>query len=226
MRNLKIVATGRSKSSLDQLAVVSSLVKIVNPKIVCYNGNAIYDFKTKEFLVLNKFRVTENLIKKINTIGKKFVVDIDGQLYSNSKESRTRFSIINKIPKSKIIVGIPTINPLTNILSFQIYDENINFDNLKVLGNYSIQNYKYMTIVYPENTSKENGLKYMFSRDLVEYSTDFKIAIGNDINDIGMFQWSDFSIAVMNSSELVKKKTNKVLDQCLSSYLQKQIGDK
>lgn len=207
---MRYIITGRSKTSLSSIMDLNNLLKDFETNIICYNGNALWDWKSDRLMKINyidkSYAIVNELIKK----GIEFVVDFGDEIYSSTKGSALRYSIYNKVPRNSIIIGVNEYK--IHALIFHIYCKSEKLEVVKKIFKNEEIRYEYWPlylIVYPRNTDKANGIKYILNK---YENIDCKITtLGNDYNDIGMTCFADCGIAVSNSPLELKEKADIIL---------------
>ncbi|QSF13390.1 Cof-type HAD-IIB family hydrolase [Mycoplasma sp. Mirounga ES2805-ORL] len=195
------------------LPKIFDLAKELNSNyIIAGSGTQIYDCRKNE-LIYKKF-IYHNEGIKVLEIAKDFNLtaffyDEDNLYLFNSEESTKKFlenfmdyhdwKITNKLPKN--IFKIELISSNKNLIDAA-------FDRLnsqKLLLN--IENLKSYIEIVPDKTSKGSGIKWI-CENVFEANPDNVMSIGDNINDIPMFKECNFSYAMDNSAEAVKKNSN------------------
>lgn len=212
--DIKILATGRNKCSIDNCNVLAKVLKSFNPNIVCYNGNAIYNFETKSFSVINSFSILRN---DLIQFGLHYIIDIGGNIYASSNIARLKFCYINRLPRASVEIGIPFCKVYLDVLLIQCFDNKLLELTLSTTD-VEVNKNKNFSIFYPLNTGKENGVSYLIKSLMLEGNI---VSFGNGINDISLLSWSTTGVAVKDSCQPLKN----VADEILSFELYKFINN-
>ena len=184
--------------------------------IISSNGSEIYDSQNEK-IIFNSFIDYDEIIKLVeyafsNDI--RLILTLENFEYVTKNVRNSNQKLLSRVNYKKNLINC-------KIKQCMFIDKNVN-ELLKIKKIISLNNKlniidevnkinsceeKWLS-VSSSNCSKGNALKV-----LTEYlciSLDNTIAIGNDKNDISMFEASGFSVAVANASEDIKNKVDYV----------------
>ena len=205
---LVILCSGRANSNMINIS------KTVNssPIIISSNGSLAFDYTKNK--ILYDTPINQN---DLNIIWN----------YSCQKEiGLTLNSIFDRFKNNNSILEAKLINSLSGINSSisQIVATSINLENLENLKNYislyssdteskniwqNNKNYFEMDIFNKAN-SKGKAIKEILS--YLNIPKDFSMCIGDQTNDISMFEECNVKVAMKNGNELLKSKSDYITD--------------
>lgn len=227
-----IICTGRNNLYAIQKSSEANCSNIV----ISDNGALIYDYG-KDIIICEK-SIPSDIIKKVWNYSLKnnidCVYDTKESLYRNIIFKDNTYIknniLINSLeeitePVTQIVASnkdynkmIEFINYINNIKELKINNANIN----KKIGS----NKSYYCDINVYEVSKGNA-----ERELIKYlNIDFEdtMAIGDSENDISLFENVNYSVAMKNASEDIKKKTKVVTEYTndedgLAKFIEKHI---
>lgn len=218
------IATART------IATVKKLTEKINISmpVVLMNGVIIYDINTSKYVDIEE--IPKNSIncffEKLEEYGSKgFLYTIENNTmqtyYVNCSTPNAQGFIEERIIKyGKIFTKIKNFVEILNrkIVYYSISDleEKLRplYDEIKNLEGLHIEFYR---DIYNENfwyleACSEKASKYNAIMKLRElYGFDRVVCFGDNLNDIPMFNASDYSCAVENAREQVKNQANKII---------------
>ncbi len=202
----KIIATGRIKESLIEITDYNKLKELFDEKVICYNGNGIFNTQNNVLYPLNT--INNNVWEEIKFVQNKdslLVIDCGGNLYASNRKAAILCSLYYGISSKKIkIVDFKNFIPY-NIMFILIGTKEETQISL-IKKNNEVNCSKKGEDIYifiPNNTNKINGLYY-----LVQYYNILlkkTIAFGNDNNDIEILSKCNIGIAMKDSFKEVLK---------------------
>ena len=213
---LVVICSGRPYKTTIEISKEVSASNI----IISSNGAFGYDYKIKKCFYKNKMQ--KQACIKLYNLAKKY----DANFIMNTEIGR--FKLKETDNKEDKILNEPIESFLEKIDVMQCLIQDKDFEKIKSLKKEIEQiegigiknqskalvdkNHKPKEVTYYDvadiNTSKGNGVK-MVCKSL---NIDLKdtISIGDDYNDVSMFETTGFSIAMGNANEEVKKKAKYV----------------
>lgn len=235
-----IIATGRTRDN----ALHSIYPLKINLPIISDNGTFIYDSINKKFLIKKSFNIN-NIIKIIEIAVKNNIMPIINALnandiyifYSNLNNTALKLHYADKlkIKESRYIKDSAFLKyrneNVFNISMLDTFDKlsilyNIfkNFDGISItfFPSYHYKGYWWLEILPPYSGK---GQAVEFLREL--YKPEKIVCFGDNLNDLCMFEKSDYTIAPSNAVSKVKKIADEVIGDCnedsVAKYLIKQF---
>lgn len=207
-KGLKIIlATGRSVPSIKSIKEKYSFFQYFYPKIVCNDGNTIYDTYSEHVITLNF--LNRNFFREFYAQTKDragVVIEAGGKLFADSREAKTKMSMLYKeIGRSSITqIDFHQLQSLeiSEIHVFPIH-ESILLDIFYPGSKIKSLNFFNCIKIIPEESCKSNGVIYLLNE--LGYHFSQAIAFGDSLNDCNLLKQSQIGVAVENSvSELVQ----------------------
>ncbi|HHY89708.1 MAG TPA: HAD family phosphatase [Chloroflexi bacterium] len=182
--------------------------------IIAYNGTYIVDRTSRKVLLdlrIDEEKLEEllSLVRRFNLytgfyVGDDYFAEIDGA----SAASEAYY--LGRPPKI-----LPSLDPLirqgaNKLIILEMKD----YDRLDAFGE-AAQSLNGLEIVYssrrsieivPQGVSKGTGLRFL--SDMLSLSPDQVMAIGDNFNDVPMFQFAGVSVAMKNAPDAVKEQTD------------------
>jgi len=206
------LATGRTYRSAKQY---TDILNIDDP-IICYNGALVKDNSNGN--IIYDARLPLDISKKIIGFGEKEKLDIkvytDDTLYVEDDDERTREICKNHKIDYKVIGKLSENIEKGAQMIILIEDEERIREIRKKIDSMDIKNVSY-TMSTPRSlefgapgVNKGNALKVLADK----YGIESKeiLAIGNSLNDLGMFKYAGTGIAMKNSDRILLEEWDKV----------------
>ena len=202
-----VLCTGRSRASAIKIAKEVG----TSTYIITSNGAEIYDFKNNKVIYSSVIsdKVITRVIKEISKINAKITMSIDnleyiiGNKYNQFQEylpdDYINFFKFN-LPKQAMIIGDEKkLQILRDII--------VHYDDIEINSKKNIHEEQGLWFsIINRGISKGKGVREFCN--FFDIPRDRIISIGNDYNDIEMFDESKISIAVSNATEEIKNKAN------------------
>lgn len=206
--NNKIILT--SARSRNKVFDICNKLKL-NTYFISSNGAEIYDCKKSKRLYINSISKSSmmyiyNLAIKYNI---ELIVAINNKEYTvNIDDNRSKLTenILKKYKVKQCMIISESLNELkTFIKKLDVLDD-INF----TLNIETLENNKYWYSIVNKNVSKGSASVYL--SNLENINIEDTIAIGNDYNDISMFNLLGFSVVVDNANNNIKDFADLIID--------------
>lgn len=213
---LVVICSGRPKQSAQEISIDSK----ASPYIITSNGAQVFDYKENKTIFLNPMK--KEACKKIYDLA----IENDCKFIMNLEEKRIITRLDNAAAPTDILLNEPIDEFINNHDIMQCLIQDYSFEKVKSLKekveqieNVEIKNQsKALTNpnIMPNETTYYDIADIKTSKGLgvrefcKYYNLDLKdtIAIGDDYNDISMFNEVGLSVAMGNANDYVKSKAN------------------
>ncbi len=209
--------------------------------LIYNNGGGLYDVLDKLFLHENGMNEESvvRLYDVANKDGVRFILASNGTRYVNwlkhydGSETLIEEPLVNFLVKN-VVVQVTISSPDFDLIK-EMRKELEAVSDVKIMNqsksliddNYQVTGATYYDIV-DVNTSKGNMVNYFC--DLLEISRENRIAIGDDRNDVSMFQACGYNVAVENALPELKEMADYITDSCeqdgVAKFLEKLFEEK
>lgn len=196
--------------------------------VILMNGVCTYDLEKKEYINVNfieKEAVDSlfDIIKKYNLSGFVYTID-NGKLatyYENLESPGAKEFVDQRVKRyNKPFTKVTNFNEISckGVIYYSISDTKEKLTNaMEEVSKITGLNYSFYRDIYEENcyflevssskASKYNSLVWLKEKYCFDYITSF----GDNLNDIGLFNASDFKVAVSNAREELKASASMII---------------
>lgn len=183
----------------------------LNTYFISSNGAEIYDPKENKRLYINsinkssmlyiyKLAIKYNIELIVAVNNKEYVLNID------DKRTKLTENILNKYKVKQCMIISEKLNKLKKFIKKLDVLDDINF----TLNIETLENNKYWYSIVNKDVSKGNACKIL--SNLENINIEDTIAIGNDYNDISMFNLLGLSVVVENAHSSIKDFADLIID--------------
>lgn len=190
--------------------------------IITSGGSNIYDYEKKETLYVNRMNKAAciELYKIAEEAGVRFIMNVEeGRVVNKLKyldgtdtDIELKTDIETFVNENDVVQCIIADSDFRNVKKIKEKIEKVKHVEIKnqsknMMGNEDPRESGYCDIANIE-TSKGNGIKKLC--EILNIDLKDTIAIGDDFNDIAMFQVVGYSVAMGNANDQIKKYADEV----------------
>lgn len=214
------IATGRSYSSAKEFAISLGIEKNLNI-LVCNNGAVVTPADHFEPFFIEE--IEKNLVVDLFNFCQKnkiclFLFDPEGEVVLwNTVENPSNFWRETKEPLWKNVQKINSVDDFINTIIVHLMvivnekENEVNIEYFKDFKkNFSFDTSKIKDAIFYElnkkGISKATGIKYLL--DKINISKENVVAFGDGINDVQLFEYVGYPVAMENACEELKAKAN------------------
>ncbi len=214
-----ILCTGRPRDYAEKLnnSIDGSQYIIYN------NGAGIYDSLKKKVLYENPMNAKSilDLYKFANLDNVRFILACNGTRYVNKIKHNDGSEILFELPLEKFlqmnsVIAVTIASPDFNTIK-EMKDKVSNVDGIKIINQSKSlvdENFPQIGTIYYDivdnKSSKGDAVKHFLK--LFNISKENSIAIGDDNNDISMFEECGYRVAMKNALPSLKKIADYITD--------------